>query len=386
MKEEVAIVSFSYFLKPKEEIMSDREILYTVVKSALDKVGLTRDDIQSIITTDEDFTVGRAIADEFTVDYCGGKLKPNARMCAESMLGLITGFMHIKTGMFDLVLVGCYDKYSHIEHPYYLTSLALDPVFEHPLLANPLYIAACEMRSYSHKYKVKKEDIAEVVVKARKNALKNKDAAYGNTLKTKDVLKSKVIVEPIREMDIAPEADGAVCFILASPSRSKKLTKKPVWITGVGYSSDSASSSWHNTDLADAGYIKQASQKAYKMAKIKNVLKEISFAEIDDKFSYKLLQHIEGLGICKEGEGAKFIKSKISDTNGSFPINPSGGSLGNGTTLSTAGGMRVAEACKQLLKQADGYQIKNANRAVCASWAGIPTRSGGVVVLEGGGK
>lgn len=379
---DVGIVSFSYLLKPKIQDMSDREILYTVVSDALEKCGLKRDDIQSVITTDEDFTVGRAISDEFTPDYCGGALKPNARMCSESMLGIFTGFMQIKTGLFDIVLVASYDKFSHIEDKYYLSSIALDPVFERPLCSNPLYIAACEMRKYMSEYKVKKQDIAEVVVKAKKNALKNKDANFGANIKKEDVLNSKIICEPISELDIASECDGAVCFILAEEKKAKKLTKTPVWIKGIGYSSETSSSLWYNTKLSEAGYIKFSSSKAYKMAGIKNVKKEISFAEVDDKFSYKLLQHIEALGICKVGEGAKFIKSKDSDIEGNFPINPSGGSLGMGTTHSTQGAIHIAEACKQLLKQADGYQVKNPKNAVCASWSGIPTRSGGVIVLK----
>lgn len=383
MEKNIAIVSSSYILKPKEDVMSDREMLYTVVKDAMDKVGLTRDDIKSIVTTDEDFTVGRAIADEFTVDFCGGKLKPNARMCAESMLGLITGFMQIKTGLFDVVVCALYDKVSHIEHPYYLASLSLDPVFERPLGASPIYIAACEMRRYMYKYKVKREDIADVIIKMKKNALKNKNGYFGANIKREDVINSKVISHPLQEQDIAPDADGAVCFILASSKKAKKLTTTPVWITGVGYSSQTASSSWYTSELADAGYLKQAATAAYRMAGIKNVLKDVSFAEVDDRFSYKLLQHIEALGICKEGEGAKFIKSKKSDIDGEFPVNPSGGALGCGTTLTTCGAMRVAEAYNQLLKQADGYQIKNPKRAVCASWAGIPTRSGAVIILEG---
>jgi len=64
-----------------------------------------------------------------------------------------------------------------------------------------------------------------------------------------------------------------------------------------------------------------------------------------------------------------------------MPVNPSGGLLGHGNPLGTAGLMRVAQAALQLRGEAVDYQIPNAEVAVVqgCQW---PYRSGGVVVLS----
>lgn len=376
----VAIVGLglSKFRKKAEE-SSFKELMFEVTKEAHQDAHLTSEDIESVVTTGEDLTEGRAIADEFVPDQIGGVLKPNNRICADSIYGLFSGFMQITSSLFDLVLVVGYDKMSEVVNSAKLTSFALDPIFVQPLGLNPLCIAALEMNRYMGLYNITKEQIALVPVKNKRSALSNPKACYGEEIEVKDVLDSEVVCSPLNTLDVSPLCDGVAAVILASEDKAKKITNKPIWIEGIGWSSDSSSAFWSNVELGNAGYIEKAGKRAYRMAGIKDPLKEIDLAEVDDRFSYKELQHIEALGLCNQGKGAKFIEE------GKFPLNPSGGLLGMGDPHSAAGLVRVVESALQLQERAGKHQIlKPCRRAVALGWSDLPSRSGGVVVLRKG--
>src|SRR3989442_13957764 len=138
-----------------------------------------------------------------------------------------------------------------------------------------------------------------VVVKNRRHALGNPVAVYGGILSPDDVLASAPVCAPLRELEISPNADGAVVLVLASEEAARR-TPKPVWIRGVGWASGSpwlAGRSW-----GQASYAGVAAAMAYRMAGITQPDREIRFAEIDDTYAYKELQHLEAAQLAPRGE------------------------------------------------------------------------------------
>jgi len=121
---------------------------------------------------------------------------------------------------------------------------------------------------------------------------------------------------------------------------------------------------------------------AYKIAGIRNPQKDICFAEIDDEFSYKELQHLEALKLCKKGEAGKLTEEGATERNGSLPVNTSGGLLGMGYALEASGLQRVLEVVRQLRGEAGKRQIPNAKTGLAQIWRGIPTATGAVAVLS----
>ena len=60
----------------------------------------------------------------------------------------------------------------------------------------------------------------EVVLKNRRNALRNPLAAYGADPSLKDLADSPIAFFPLSEAEIAPFADGSVVVVLASEERA----------------------------------------------------------------------------------------------------------------------------------------------------------------------
>jgi acetyl-CoA C-acetyltransferase len=192
-------------------------------------------------------------------------------------------------------------------------------------------------------------------------------------------MNSPPVSTPLKHLDVAPLADTAVVIVLAAEARARKLSSNPVWVRGVGWSSDTP---WLETrSWAIAKYASDAAKMAYRLAKVVRPQTAFDVAEVDDKFSYKEPQHLEAVGIAKKGDTAKAIRRGDFDLGGKLPVNPSGGSLGCGNVIEASGLHRVAEVALQLRKEAGRNQIDGARTGLAASWRGVPTTSGAVAVL-----
>src|SRR4030065_2349928 len=94
-----------------------------------------------------------------------------------------------------------------------------------------------------------------------------------------------------------------------------------------------------------------ASLQAYKHAGIHDPLKEISFVELHDAYTSSEVQTYEDMGLCRYGEGGKFVESGTPfmpaldygyhfPEQGRIPINPSGGLIACGHPVGATGLMQ----------------------------------------------
>jgi acetyl-CoA C-acetyltransferase len=375
----VAIVGAGYtdFRSITPEV-SWKEIMYKAASRAYYDVGIDpRRDVDSFITCAEDYWEGFSIFDEFTPDQMGAVLRPMITTCSDGIYGLANAFMQIKTGLMDVVAVEAHSKISDLITYRDVVLFAFDPVYNRPLKGHPYYVAGLEMQKYLQTGATEK-DCAHVVVKNKKNAMRNPLAGHESNLTVEHVMKSQPMFEPLKKLDIAPLSDGAIVLIVASEEKAKQLTDTPVWVKGIGWASDTC---WlEQRDWSRALYAELASKKAYKMAKIAYPRKEIDFAEVDDKFSYKELQHLEAANLCPPGEAGQLVSEGYFDADGAFPVNVSGGSLGCGNLIETSGLQRTLEIVLQLTGKAGSRQL-DGETGVAVSWRGVPTASGACIVL-----
>jgi acetyl-CoA C-acetyltransferase len=283
--------------------------------------------------------------------------------------------------MSDICLAVAEEKMSPLHpHPQYAFWSIFDYIMERPLGVTLLWIFALEMRRYMEVYKIREEEIATVAVKNKGNALGHPCAQLAAKITVDDVMNSEPIVWPVKRLDVSPPSDGAAAVVLASEEVAKKLTKDPVWITGVGWNIDSTY--WTNRDLYYPQYLEKAARMAYKMSKITNPSKQIDVAEVYDPFDYKELHHMEGLQLAKKGQAAEMTVSGATQRNGELPVTPSGGLLGVGNPIAAAGMMKVCEIFWQLRNEAGKRQVKKDVRTGLAQAWGDLMQYSSVVVMK----
>ena len=382
MSRNVAIVGIGYTsFRPLTPEVSYKELMYEAAVKAYEDAGLDpRRDVDSFVTVAEDFIEGTSIFDEYVPDQIGGLLKPNVTIPGEGIHGMATAYMQIASGIMDVVAVEAHSKASNVLTLPRITAYAMDPVLNRPLASNPVFVAGMEMNRYLWATGATREHCAQVVAKNKRNALYNPVAAYGANLEPDDVLNSQMISYPLTKQDVSAHVDGAIVLVLASAEVAERLTDTPIWIRGIGWCNDAPSletRAWGRAIYAEgAGYM------AYKMAGIRDPMNEIDFAEIDDSYSYKELQHLEALGFCMFGEAGYLMEEGATDVGGTLPVNVSGGSLGIGHLLDASGLRAVVDVMLQLRGEAGALQLPEVETGLAFGWRGVPSTSGAAVVLS----
>lgn len=382
MNSKVAIVGAGYTtLRAVSPEASFREMIFEAAVRAYEDAGITPKEIDSVIALGEDYREGTCITDEYVPDQLGAVHKPVQTVTGDGLQALGVAWMLLNSGAADVVLLEGHSKASNILYPAHIEAMALDPVFVRPLGWNPVFVAGLEMRRFLEDSGVTAAQAARVAAKNKRNALRNPLAAYPSKVSPEQVLASKPVAEPLTELAVAPPADGAFVFIVANEAGLRRCKGRPVALDGIGWSSDTCN--LHTRDWSKAAYAEQAAARAYKMAGIAKPAEEFDFAEVDDAYSYKELQHIEALGLCPQGQSAKMLEQGAFEPNGKLPVNVSGGSLGCGNLHDASAFRGLFEAVLQLRGHAGERQLPKAKRGLVCSWRGVPTATGGVAVLSG---
>ena len=354
------------------------EMIFEASRGALDKAGLKKKDISTVISCTNDYYDGRTISNCFTVEVGGGYMADESKVEMDGAHAALYGLMRVLSGNHNLAVIwggsmpSCY--------PYHTVRLyETDPIWERPLgYVNDITAAGFQMRAYMEKYGVSVEEIAKVAVKNKKNAAKNplalKEAQLSN-ISVKDVLESEIYADPVTELMVAPPCDGVAALLLAPEKHALKITDKPVWITGVGYSQDTYYLG--DRDLSGCNSMKLAAEMAYNSAGIKDPKAQINVAELFESHAAEELIFIEELGLAEKGKAVELN----SDINGEIAINPSGGALSGNPPCGT-GLIRIIEAVKQLTGEAGDHQVKGAKKALASGQIGMCAQNNIVYVLE----
>jgi acetyl-CoA C-acetyltransferase len=379
---DVAIVGVGYVgYSPLSPHQSYKELMYEAAVRAYADAGVDpRGDIDGFVTVAEDFNEGTSIFDEYVPDQLGAVRKPVHTIGGDGIHGLATAYMNIQTGLMDIVAVEGHSKASNVLTPFDILNYAVEPIYDRPLGLHPYFLAGLEMNRYLFETGTPLEACAQVVVKNKANALLNPAAAYGADLELDDVLLEEPFAAPLTRSQTSFGADGAIVVVLARRSVAESLSDQPIWIRGVGWANGSYAPEYR--DWARAEYAREAAQMAYRTAGIRNAPRELDFAEIDDTFAYKELQHMEDLGLCREGDAGRLVLEGATERDGDLPVNVSGGSLGCGYLLEASGLARVLEVVLQLRGECGQRQLEDVETGLAFAWRGLPTSSGAAIILS----
>jgi acetyl-CoA C-acetyltransferase len=385
---EVAVIGGGMTLFRRHLLETGKELSFLATKMAMEDAGIEKDDIDMVVMgSAPDAFDGIHMKGENLLDGAAGVGKPYVRVFNGGGTGVfapIAGWWHVASGVADICLVVCEEKMGNIyPHPQTAFRHIWDPILDRPLTPNLVWLFAMEMNRYMNAHNIKKEDIALVSVKNKRNAVGHPSAQLADpNITVEDVLNSEIMAWPVNRLDVSPPSDGAAALIFCNKDIVHRFTDDPIYVAGTGWSIDSTM--WTNRDLYFPQYVAQAAKMAYKMAGIQNPRKEIDFAEPYDPFSYKELHHLEGLLLCKKGEAPILTREGVTQRDGDFPVCPSGGLLGVGNPIAATMGQKICELYWQLKGMAGKRQIPGDPRmGIGQAWGDI-MQMGTVMILRRG--
>jgi len=355
-----------------------QELVFITVKKLLDRVGIEKDEIGTMISSSSDYWQGISCSNSYYYDAAGANLKSGSKAAEDSALGFIYGVMRVLSGHYKTALIVSVTKCSEAPSAETLSQMASDPFFQRPIGLNETVAAGLRAKLYLDRYHIQEDKLALVPIKNLANAVKNPYAHRGRVVSVDDVLSSPVKVSPLRDIDCPHTSDGACAILIAEGALSKDLTENPIFVRGLGWNVS-------NTYIGDRdpldGSLGKAAQMAYQMADIRNPRDHIDLAEICDTTSLDELLWMEQLGFCRNGTGLDLLQNGITSRDGSLPVNASGGLFGANPYVAR-GLIRIAEIMEQLKGTAGERQVPGAHTGLAHSVHGLGGQLHSVIILE----
>lgn len=232
---------------------------------------------------------------------------------------------------------------------------------------------------YMYETKSTPEEMASVCVALRKWAQLNPNAMYRDReLTVEKVLESKMITDPLHALECPPLADGAAAFVMTTAENAKGRRDAAVRIAGSG-GCVSHYTIAQETDLATMGW-KIAGDRAWAQSGWNPA--DLDFAEVYDSYAAVTTIASEKLGLCPDGEGARWFASGATSPGGDFPMNTNGGLLSAGHTGVGGGMALLIEGVRQLLWAAEPERQIDQPRKALIGGSGGTYMDAQVLLLE----
>lgn len=221
--------------------------------------------------------------------------------------------------------------------------------------------------------------VARIAVDQRFSACHNPDAMfYQQPISIDDVLKSRLVAEPLRMLEIVMPVAGGAAVIVTRTDIALNCKHRGVRVVGCGEHVHSKSPTYARDMLSTP--IGPASCKAFAMAGLRP--SDVDMAQIYDCYTITVLLTLEDAGFCEKGQGLRFLREHDFTFKGDFPMNTHGGQLSFGQS-GTAGGMsQVIEAVQQIQGRAGARQLKRHDLAYVSGTGGVMSEQG-ALILQG---
>jgi acetyl-CoA C-acetyltransferase len=368
--ERVAIVGSSQTqLRSAWGAMQHVDLLSATVSDLLLGSGFRIEDIDVVIDCGSDVLDGRSISNCGFLGAMGAHHKEESRVEEDGIFGAIYGANKVSCGSADVALVIAYSKpsessvsayYSTMSEPFYQRPLGLDHVSAAGLMANQYLIHSGATE----------EDLITIAFESWAKANRNKDVQMASAPTRDDIARAARIADPLTAPQLSRPVDGAVAILIAKESVARKLSDRPVWITGMGSAIDS-----HYLTERVPGKMRAAetaTKFALKGAGISDI-NQFKLAEISATSSANEAMVVEALGFAEFGKAINCYNE-----NSQVSINPSGGAIPADPIMAT-GLVRLHESYKQL---SGGYGEIKFDKAIAHGAGGLGMQNHCVITLE----
>ncbi|CAB3735154.1 lipid-transfer protein [Paraburkholderia rhynchosiae] len=342
---------------------------------ALDDAGVQYEAIQQAYAG---FVYGDSTAGQRALYHVGMTGLPIINVnnnCSTGSTGLYLARQAIESGALDIALVVGFEQ---------MNAGALNSCFNDRPLPLDLFFDQCDRlgvpsevppalrifggagMEHMKRFGTPLESFAKIRAKASRHASNNPLAVFRQVLSPEDVLADKVMWPGVMTRLMAcPPTCGAAAAVLCSEEYAKKhKLDSRVWIAAQALTTDRPIA-LEGDDLryvAGYGLAKEAAAKVYEAAGVG--AEDVDVVELHDCFAHNELIMYEALGLCPEGEAAKFIDDGDNTYGGRYVVNPSGGLLSKGHPIGATGLAQCTELVKQLRGDADKRQVEGARVAL----------------------
>ena len=277
--------------------------------------------------------------------------------CATGATAFREGWMSIKAGLYDVVLVSGVEKMG--------TGLLGGDAGEQRiplegLLGSQTMPAIFSEAGMEHarNYGTTFEQFAKISVKNHHHSTMNPKSRYQIETPLDEVMGSEMIAYPNTKLMCSANVDGSAAAVLVSEKKAKELgMSRTVKVKASILTSDPYDD--RNLAMPNINTLtRNAAKQAYEMAALGP--DDLDLVELHDCFASAEMLHYGNLGLCKDEEAGQWVDEGHFDIGGKIPVNLSGGLLAKGHPTGATGVANLYEICTQLRGEAGQRQANNA--------------------------
>jgi acetyl-CoA acetyltransferase len=331
---DVAVVGFAQSPQARRSAGTTNgvEMLIPIFHEVLGGLGLAKGDIDFWCSGSSDYLAGRAFSFISAIDAVGPVPPINeSHVEADAAWALYEAWIKLQTGEADTALVYGFGK-SSAGNLRRALALQLDPYTVAPLWPDSVAIAGLQARTGIEAGTWSERAMAEVAVRARRDAETNPYAQLSGSKDVDELLAEPYLADPLRKHDCAPITDGASVIVLAADARARELTERPAWITGIA----------HAVDSAHLGARDLTTSPSTVAAAARAGIDGVEVAELQTPFTHQELLLRSELGLGAD-----------------VRITPSGGALA-GNPMFAGGLVRIGEAASPIMAGTAGRTLAHA--------------------------
>lgn len=288
--------------------------------------------------------------------------------CASGSSGIWQAWLMIATGVYDVALVIGAER---VPRGPVVPGAKYSP---QALMGTSHQMAeyALRMRRYMHEYGAPAEAIAQASVKAHKNAVLNPYAQFKKVFSLEEVMNSRMIADPVTLYQCCPTSEGAAAAVVMSKEAADRLM--PDSKRAIRLPAASLHTSMHRSPTAKNP--KESTLAAREVYEISGIGPEdVDIVQVHDAATIGEIQHLEQIGVFKEGEAWQATMAGDTEITGRLPVNTDGGLQAMGHPFGASGIRMVHELVTQLRGEAGERQVNDPSigLAQCAGAGGVST-------------
>ncbi|MFC5750993.1 thiolase family protein [Actinomadura rugatobispora] len=369
----VGMSSFGRFLDT-----SMKDLGRTAVEAALADAGIEVPDVQAMffsnalagLITGQECIRGEVVG--YGLGLAGIPIHNVENACASAGNALHLAWMAVASGMYETVLALGVEKANHEDRQRMFSAYAAGADVEEsfavgdgagqdrsPFVDRQARLAAALFEERG----VTAEALARVASRSLQAAALNPRAHRRFGATPEDVLKARVVVDPLTVLMSSPVSDGAAAAVVTSRPEAVSAARS-VRILG------SRMATRPPKDLPDAPNAVEASARAaYEHAGLGPA--DMDFAEVHDaSVAYEFMAWTD-TGLCEPGDEQRWAMEGVTEGGGAMPVNSSGGLVGRGHAVGASGLAQIHDSVAQIRGEAGPLQLERADTALVQIGGGV---------------
>jgi acetyl-CoA acetyltransferase len=342
---DVAVVCFAQSPCAAADRSDDMaEILLPVIRDAVSRAGIRRDEIGFFASGSHDFFEGRTFAYIDSLDAVGAWPPiSESHVEMDAAWACYEAWAWLQLGEGDVALVYGIGRGSLAQDLDQVMATQLDPYVLAPLRPPRDAFAGLQAAAAVAAGITSEQGMAEVVARCLAAARDNPFASKSGDYPVASLMAAPYVASPLRAHDVAPAGDAAAVLILAAGPAARRLaagrlTARPAWVRGMDHRMDTHYPGFRDLTAVDSARI--AGARASELAGF--AASAVDVAELHTSYSYAEPLLAVALGLSPD-----------------VAVNPSGGPLA-GQPVTATGLIRIGEAAQRIMDGRAGRALAHA--------------------------